>query len=250
MRLVAFGLITFFFILETYWPYLVHISRRARHTSRNLGLMIFYIFFTAPVNYYGVVWFEFVDKQGYGLLNLVDLPTVVKVVLGIFLLDLGDYFYHRASHRWKPLWGYHRVHHSDPQMDVTTGYRFHPFESLGLLGTQIISSFVFGYGLETVVLYYSLYIPWVIMQHTNLKFPNWFENSFSYVLATPNFHRVHHSYPQSYTDSNYGDFFSIWDRIFGTYQKVEPKQLKFGLEGYEDDRKHTLWYMLTEPFRK
>ena len=90
----------------------------------------------------------------------------------------------------------------------------------------------------------------MIVQHTNLRYPNWLEKGLGYLLATPNFHRVHHSYPQPYTDSNYGDFFSIWDRLLGTYQKVEPGQLKFGLENYEEDRKHTLWYMLTEPFRK
>jgi len=250
MRLIAFGLITFFFILETFWPYLVHVHNRSRHTVRNMALMVAYIFFAAPVNYAGTFWFEYVDRQGLGLLNLFALPAVVKLIVGIFLLDLGDYFYHRISHRWGVLWSFHRVHHSDHEMDVTTGYRFHPFESLGLLGTQVISSFVFGYGLETVAVYYTLYIPLVILQHTNLKFPNWFENSFGYVFATPNFHRVHHSYPRSFTDSNYGDFFSVWDRLFGTYQKVEPTQLKLGLENYEDGRKHTLWYVLTEPFRK
>ena len=250
LRLLSLGLITFFFILETFWPYLLKVNNRGRHTARNMGLMIVYIFLAAPVNYLGVFWFEYVDKRGFGLLNLFTTPPLIKVVLGIFLLDLGDYFYHRLSHRWKPLWSYHRVHHSDHQMDVTTGYRFHPFESIGLLGTQIISSFLFGYGLETIAAYYTLYIPLVIAQHVNVKFPDLFESIFGYIFSTPNFHRVHHSHPQYLTDSNFGDLFSIWDRIFGTYKKVEPKQLKFGLENYKDDRKHTLLYMLTEPFRK
>lgn len=250
LRLVSFGLITFFFILEMFWPYLVQVSNRSRHTIRNLGLMVAYILFAAPINYLGVLWFENVDQKGFGLMNLVTLPALLKVILGIFFLDLGDYFYHRLSHRWKFLWSYHKVHHSDHQMDVTTGYRFHPFESLGLLGTQIVSSFVFGYGLQTVALYYTLYIPLIFVQHSNIRYPDWFENIFGYIFSTPNFHRVHHSCPQSFTDSNYGDFFSIWDRMFSTFKKVHPKQLQLGLENYEDDKKHTLWYMLTEPFRK
>lgn len=250
MRLVAFGLITLFFILETFWPYLVQIKNRPRHTIRNIGLMLLFIFFAAPVNYVGTLWFEYVDKQNLGLLNIFNVPILPKIIIGILFLDMGDYFYHRLTHRWKPLWSYHRVHHSDHEMDVTTGYRFHPFESLGQLGTQIITSFIIGYGIETIVVYYTVYIPLVIVQHTNLKFPNWLENSLGYLFSTPNFHRVHHSYPRSFTDSNYGDLFSIWDRLFGTYQKAEPTHLKFGLESHEDERKHTFWYMITEPFRK
>lgn len=87
LRLVAFGLIFFFFLLETFWPYLVRVRHRSRHTARNLGLMLVYLLFASPVNYF------------------------------------GDYWYHRLSHVWWPLWGYHRVHHSDGEMDVTTGYR-------------------------------------------------------------------------------------------------------------------------------
>ena len=124
MRLIAFGLITFFFILETFWPYLVLVNNRSRHTARNIGLMIVFILFASPINYGGTPWFEYVDKQGFGLLNLFTLPPLIKLIIGLFLLDLGDYCYHRLSHRWKLLWGYHRVHHSDHQMDVTTSYRF------------------------------------------------------------------------------------------------------------------------------
>ena len=250
LRLVAFGLILFFFILETFWPYLVRVRDRPRHTARNMGLMLLYILFAAPVNYLGAYWFGWVDARGFGLLHWFVLPGTVRIVLGLLFLDLGDYFYHRLSHRWWPLWGYHRVHHSDHEMDVTTGYRFHPFESLGLLSTQMISSFVFGYGLEVVVVYYTLYIPLVIAQHANLRYPFWLEKGLGLVFSTPDFHRVHHSYPREFTDSNFGDLFSIWDRVFGTYRREEATRLKLGLEEYEEDRKHGLWYMLTEPFRK
>jgi sterol desaturase/sphingolipid hydroxylase (fatty acid hydroxylase superfamily) len=212
-------------------------------------MMIIFIPLAPPVNYLGVLWFEYVDEKGIGLLNLFNPPYVIKIILGILLLDLGDYFYHRLSHRWRLLWSYHRVHHSDHQMDVTTGYRFHPFENVGLLITQITTSFLFGYGLETVALYYTLYLPLVIVQHVNIRFPYWFENIFGLLFSTPNFHRVHHSNLQALTDSNYGDFFSIWDRLFGTYNKVHPEKLQFGLTDFSEDRKHTLWYMITAPFR-
>jgi len=249
-RLFSLALITSFFIIETFWPYLVISKNRTRHTIRNMSLMLIYIFFAAPINYLGVLWFEYVDRKGFGLLNVFHISGLTKIVIGLFLLDLGDYFYHRLSHKWKIIWGYHRVHHGDHLMDVTTGYRFHPFESLGLLGTQIISSFIFGYGLGTVALYYTLYIPLVIMQHANVRFPYFFEKYAGYLISTPDFHRVHHSYPKSLTDSNYGDLFSVWDRLFGTFKKIDPAQLQFGLENYKDEKKHTFWYMISEPFRK
>jgi sterol desaturase/sphingolipid hydroxylase (fatty acid hydroxylase superfamily) len=250
MRLISFGIITLFFFLETFWPYFSKPKNRLLHTANNLGLMLVFILLAPPVNYLGVLWFEYVDQKGFGLLNLFELPSAVKIILGMLLLDLGDYIYHRVAHRWKILWNYHRVHHSDNEMDVTTGYRFHPFENVGLLATQVFSSFIFGYSLEAVALYYLIYIPWVIMQHANLRFPNWFENSFSYIFATPDFHRIHHSHPRIYTDSNYGDLFSIWDRMFGTYRKLNPKEVKLGLETHQENNKHSLWYMITEPFRK
>lgn len=249
-RLITFGLIMLFFILETFWPYLVKFQNRTRHTYRNLGLMLVFILLAPPINYLGVVWFQYVDEKGYGLLNLFQIPSLLKIVLGIFLLDLGDYFYHRLTHRWKLLWSYHRVHHSDFEMDVTTAYRFHPLENVGLLVTQIISSFLFGYSIETVAIYYTLYLPLVVAQHVNIKFPVWFENTFGLLFSTPDFHRVHHANLEHYTDSNYGDFFSIWDRLFGTYNKVQSTELKFGLQDFTEDKHHTLWYMISAPFRK
>lgn len=149
--------------------------------------MIVFILVAPPINYLGVLWFEFVDKKGYGLLNLFTLRGYIKIIVGFFLLDMVDYFYHRLSHRWKLLWVYHRVHHSDHEMDVTTGYRFHPFENIGLLVTQIIKSFLFGYSLETVAIYYTLYLPLVIIQHVNIKFPNWLENSLGSFYQHPIF---------------------------------------------------------------
>jgi sterol desaturase/sphingolipid hydroxylase (fatty acid hydroxylase superfamily) len=249
-RLISFGLITFFFVLETFWPYLVKFENRTRHTARNVGLMLVFVVLAPPINYLGVLWFEYVDERRLGFLNLFQIPSILKVSLGLFLLDLGDYFYHRLSHKWKILWSYHRVHHSDHEMDVTTGYRFHPFENIGLLITQVITSFLFGYGIETVALYYTIYLPVVIVQHVNIRFPDWFENTFGFLFSTPNFHRVHHSSLQPLTDSNYGDLFCIWDRLLGTYNKVKPEELQFGLQDFSDDRKHTLWYMISAPFRK
>ncbi|MDQ6845906.1 MAG: sterol desaturase family protein [Bacteroidota bacterium] len=249
-RVITFILITIFFIIETVYPYLVKFESRTKHTVRNILVMIIFLICATPINYLSVLWFGYADKNKFGLLNIFESPEIVTIITGIFLIDLGDYFYHRLSHTSRWLWSYHRIHHSDNEMDVTTGYRFHPFEKVGLLITQIITSFLFGFGLASIALYYTIYLPLVILQHVNIKLPAWVEKGFGTFLSTPNFHRVHHANYQPYTDSNYGDMFCIWDRLFGTFKKVEPAQLKFGLENFTDDKKHTVWYMVSAPFRK
>ena len=165
------------------------------------------------------------------------------------LMDCGDYFYHRLSHRSKLIWRFHKIHHSDSQMDSTTAYRFHPFDNIGLVITELTTASIFGYGVDTVVIYFAIYLPVLMIQHTNLKFPNWFEKISEYVFASPNFHRIHHSHPRYLTDSNYGALLSFWDRLFGTYQGVPPQKFQFGLEDAKDNKYQTLWHLITGPFR-
>jgi sterol desaturase/sphingolipid hydroxylase (fatty acid hydroxylase superfamily) len=135
-------------------------------------------------------------------------------------------------------------------MDSTTAYRFHPFDNIGVIMTEMTTALIFGYGAETIVVYFLIYLPLLFIQHANLKFPNWFERIFEYIFATADFHRTHHSYPQHLTDSNYGAVFSFWDRLFGTYKRVSPDQLQLGLEDSKDDKYQTLEHLIIGPFRK
>lgn len=249
-NLKIFILLSVFFLLETFWPYFKFQQNRSLHTARNIGLLIFYIIITTPVNYLAAFWYDYLDTKQLGLFNQFSINSSFKIVIGILLLDCGDYFYHRLSHRSKLIWRFHKIHHSDMDMDSTTAFRFHPFDNIGLVMTEMTTALIFGYGAETVVVYFLIYLPLLFIQHTNLKFPNWFERTFEYVFATANFHRIHHSYPQHLTDSNYGAVFSFWDRLFGTYKRVSPEQLQWGLEDSKDDKYQTLGYLLTGPFRK
>ena len=249
-NLQIFGLLTFFFILETFWPYFKLQKNRSLHTGRNIGLLLFYIIVTIPVNYLAAAWYNYVDTEKLGLLNQFFISPTFKVIIGILFLDCGDYFYHRLSHRFNLIWRFHKIHHSDGEMDSTTAYRFHPFDNIGVTLTEMSTALIFGYGVNTIIVYFSIYVPLLFIQHTNLKFPTWFENIFGYVFATASFHRIHHSYPQSFTDSNYGAMFSFWDRLFGTYQKISPEKLQFGLEDSKDDKYQSLWYLISGPFRK
>jgi sterol desaturase/sphingolipid hydroxylase (fatty acid hydroxylase superfamily) len=248
-NLKIFAFITVFFTIETFWPYLVKVENRPKHTTRNIGLLLFYIIITTPVNYVAAAWYNYIDEQHWGLLSLFSIHPILKIILGILLLDCGDYFYHRLSHNTNLIWRFHKIHHSDMEMDVTTTYRFHPFDNIGLTMTEMTTAAIFGYGVDTIIVYFTIYLPLLFIQHTNLKFPNWFEKVFGYVFATADFHRVHHSYPQHFTDSNYGAVFSFWDRLFGTYQRAEIKNFHFGLEDAKDNKYQTLWHLISGPFR-
>ena len=249
-NLKVFALLTIFFTLETFWPYLVKVENRPKHTARNIGLLLFFIIITIPVNYLAAAWYNYTDAHHWGLLNLFSIHPILKIILGIVILDCGDYFYHRLSHKTNLIWRFHKIHHSDMEMDSTTTYRFHPFDNIGVTISEMTTAAIFGYGVDTVLVYFTIYIPLLFIQHTNLKFPNWFEKPFERVFATANFHRVHHSYPQQYTDSNYGALFSFWDRLFGTYQKADSMQYQFGLEDTKDNKYQTLWHLISGPFRK
>jgi len=202
------------------------------------------------VNFIASAWYGFIDTENYGLLNQFEIDSYLKIGFGILLMDFGDYFYHRLSHRSSLIWRFHKIHHSDMDIDSTTAFRFHPFDNIGLVATEMTTALVFGYGTETIIIYFLIYLPLLFIQHSNIKFPDWFERAFEFVFATSNFHRIHHSYPQHLTDSNYGAVCSFWDRLFGTYQKVEPDRFQFGLEDAQNDKYQTLTHLITGPFRK
>ena len=248
-NLNLFVLLSIFFILETFWPYFKFQQNRTIHTVRNIGFLFLFIIVTAPVNYTAAAWYNYIDYKNFGLLNQFSINSSVKIIIGVLLLDCGDYFYHIISHKASLIWRFHKIHHSDIDMDSTTTYRFHPFDNIGVTMAEMTTALIFGYGVQTIVIYFLIYLPLLFIQHTNLKFPNWFERIFGYVFATSSFHRIHHSYPRTLTDSNYGAVFSFWDRLFGTYKKNNSEQLQIGLEDSKDDKFQTLWYLVSGPFR-
>ena len=107
-----------------------------------------------------------------------------------------------------------------------------------------------GISFPAIVLYNVIILPVFFILHSNLEYPKWLERILSPVFATPEFHRVHHSDEQKYTDSNYGDIFSLWDRIFGIFQKADPASLRYGLKEFNDKKSQSFWYMIINPFKR
>ncbi len=191
-------------------------------------------------------------SHGWGLLNLWALPAMLSVPLAILLLDLVIYAQHRIFHAVPLLWRLHRMHHSDLEIDVTTGARFHPIEIvlsvllkmavIALLGAPAIAVLVFEVLLNATSMF----------NHSNARMPDWLDALVRRLVVTPDMHRVHHSVVFKETNSNFGFNLSLWDRLFGTY-RPEPKAgqlgMTIGIPSFRDPAELRLDRMLTQPFR-
>ncbi|REG91054.1 sterol desaturase family protein [Algoriphagus antarcticus] len=249
LNYIVIGLIVIFFTLEQVLSTQFSFQKRGRHFWNSfLFQVVFFIgnLFWAIAFVFCIQW---LNEKEFGLFFLVELPVWLKLVLGVLLLDLATYWFHRISHVVPVLWRFHRVHHSDTTMDSSTYFRAHPIEVFFWFGSApILMAGIFGLDLLAVGLYFLVVTPFVIIEHCNLRFPSWLDNTVGLVITTPNLHKIHHDQDQNFTDSNFADIFILWDRIFGTYTYKPADQVKFGLKEFEKEEKQTFWYLLRSPF--
>jgi sterol desaturase/sphingolipid hydroxylase (fatty acid hydroxylase superfamily) len=189
--------------------------------------------------------------RGWGLLEaLVSLPTWLDVVLSVVVLDLAIYFQHRLFHAVPVLWRLHRVHHTDPELDVTTGLRFHPVEMLLSLGFKAGVVVLLGPPVVAVVLFEVVLNAGSLFSHANLRLPTTIDGVLRAVLVTPDMHRVHHSVDPAETNTNFGFTLSWWDRLLSTYQG-QPKSghdaMAIGVEGFAARAVLSLYRLLIQP---
>ncbi|MBS1736780.1 MAG: sterol desaturase family protein [Bacteroidetes bacterium] len=168
----------------------------------------------------------------FGLLYL--LPSSVGLLpafLFVFvLLDMGEYVYHIIMHKLPRFWSFHVIHHSDEVVDVTTTLREHPGENLIRLSFTLFWVFLTGCPFWMLMLRQIIQAVTTLFAHINYRLPDRADKYISFLFITPNLHQVHHHYQQPFTDCNYGDVLSIWDRIFGTFQRLPQEQLRFGVD--------------------
>jgi sterol desaturase/sphingolipid hydroxylase (fatty acid hydroxylase superfamily) len=174
-----------------------------------------------------------------GLLRQVELPTWGHLLLALLLLDCWMYWWHRINHTIPFLWRFHRVHHSDPRMDVTTALRFHPGEIILATVTRLVVVNIIGMELWQVVLYELIALPIVAFHHANIALPRRADDTLRWLIVTPWMHWVHHSREKVETNSNYSSVLSVWDRIFSSYRlREDPDAIRFGLDEYPDTLEH------------
>jgi sterol desaturase/sphingolipid hydroxylase (fatty acid hydroxylase superfamily) len=190
-------------------------------------------------------------SNGWGLLNQVVWPLWVEVLLAVLLLDFAIWAQHLITHKVPLFWRFHRMHHADRDMDVTTALRFHPVEILASMGLKIGLVYALGPQAVAVVLFEVILNGTALFNHSNLRLPLWLDRIVRLILVTPDMHRVHHSVDRGEHDSNYGFALSVWDRIFRTYV-AQPAGghdgMVVGLQ-WQDEKPARLGWSLWLPFR-
>ena len=192
-------------------------------------------------------------SQGFGLFALVDLPFWLTFILSIFLLDCLIYWQHRLFHRVPLLWRIHRVHHSDPELDVSSAVRFHPVEIVLSLGIKALAVWLFGIPLEAILAFDILLNAAAMFNHTNARLPAKTESWVQRILVTPDLHRIHHSRVDREANSNFGFFLSIWDEFFNT-KRVRAlegdEHLKIGMPDTKTYQPASFKDVLVMPFKR
>ena len=191
-------------------------------------------------------------RQGWGLFNQLGWSVPLEMLLAVLILDFAIWAQHLITHKVPVLWRFHRVHHADRDMDVTTGLRFHPVEILASMGLKIGLIYLIGPQAIAVLAFELILNGTALFNHANLRLPLWLDRTLRLVLVTPDMHRVHHSVLRAEHDSNYGFALSIWDRIFGTYiaqPKAGHDAMVVGLT-WQNDKPSKLGWSLLLPFRK
>ncbi|HYC29714.1 MAG TPA: sterol desaturase family protein, partial [Chitinophagaceae bacterium] len=189
----------------------------------------------------------------FGALQLVELPSWLFILLGLMLLDLiSAYWIHYIQHKIKWMWKFHLIHHTDTWVDTTTANRHHPGESVFRAAFTLLAVVVTGAPMWLVFLYQSLSVAFSQFNHANIWMPRKLDHALSFIIVSPNMHKVHHHYTQPLTDTNYGNIFSIWDRLFGTFAYVEdPRSLKYGIDTHPLESEHNnMKNLLKIPFHE
>jgi len=222
---------------------------------RHAGINFVYLLMTLTINIlfgiFTVGIFNWIGQNEIGLLYLFNLPVWLELLIAILLFDLvAQYFVHVLLHKYKWMWKLHMVHHSDTKVDATTGTRHHPgdyafrelFALLTIIAVGAPFAFYMFYRIATILFTY--------LTHANINVPVALDKIIALVFISPHMHKFHHHYERPWTDSNFGNIFSFWDRIFGTMVYDDPKKIKFGLDVLDDDKDENIGFQLGIPFNK
>lgn len=253
LRLIIFwGTLLFFLILEVLFSYRPASVSKTKRWINNLVLTLFnsallhVIFAGAIVSTAG-----YVHTNKLGVLNLLQMPAWSKFIVTVIFMDFMLYVWHLLNHKMPFLWRFHRVHHCDINMDVSSATRFHLGELLISAIIKISIIFFLGAPPAAVFIFESVLVLCAQFHHSSIKVPLWFENIFWIFFVPPSMHRIHHSVIIRERDTNYGTIFSIWDRLLGTLLfDVDQEKIRIGVGAYQDPDKLNFHQLLLMPFTK
>ena len=251
--IILVGGLTFFWLLEGAVPLFKFNYKKWKHAVPNIFFTLTTIIINFAMAFLLLKSADYVMANNIGILNwLPEIPKWLYAVLGILLMDFfGAYLPHYVEHKVKPLWMIHLVHHTDHKVDTTTANRHHPLESVIRFVFTLFGVFVIGAPMGIVMLYQSLSLVATQFSHANIKLPKKVDHALSYVLVSPDMHRIHHHHVLPYTDSNYGNIFSVWDRLLGTYLKMDREDLVYGVDVFPNEKENSnVMNLLKQPFQK
>ena len=249
--LILIGGITFFWLLEGVMPLFKFRYKKWKHAIPNLFFTLTTIIVNFTLAFVLLKTADWTVTNNFGIINWLPIkPLWLYIVIGILLLDfIGAYLAHYVEHKVKPLWMIHLVHHTDHKVDTTTANRHHPLESIIRFAFTLFGVLVVGVPIGMVMLYQSLSLIATQFTHANIKLPKKVDEVISWFLVSPDMHKVHHHYKLPYTDSNYGNIFSIWDRLFGTFMKFDRDKITYGVDTFPNEKENTsIKGLLKQPF--
>ena len=239
------------FIIELIFPIFKRSAQTYKRWFTNftfviLNTLVLRFFFPVLAASFAVIC----DQYNIGLFNYYNVSLLISMAASFLLLDLGIWIQHLLFHRSNFLWRFHKIHHSDEEVDFTTGVRFHPLEIIISMMYKLILLAIIGPSAVIVIIFEIVLNASSIFNHGNIKITNVFDIVLRKVIVTPNMHRIHHSENENETNSNYGFNFSIWDKLFGTYieNSIKGDNMIVGLTEF-NNKKKGLFLLLFRPFK-
>ncbi len=243
--------LSFNWIMEALIPLVKFDYKKLKHIGVNLfflasDMIINLLFGLATVGIF--VWAE---NAQFGLLYLVDWPIGIELLISVMILDfMAQYAVHYLLHRVPWMWRFHIIHHSDTHVDATTATRHHPGDYVTREIFALVAIILCGIPFAYYIFYRVATIFFGYFTHANIRLPKWLDRTLSYVIVTPDMHKFHHHFERPWTDSNFGNVFSFWDRIFGTLTYDDATKVQYGLDMMDGSKDEDILYQLKVPFSK
>jgi sterol desaturase/sphingolipid hydroxylase (fatty acid hydroxylase superfamily) len=250
MAILVSGLL-FFWILEGAIPVfsLRYRTTKLNHAAVNFAFTVIHLIIHSLLAIFIVRLSDWCQSHSFGIVHWTKANIGWSVLIGVLALDFSSWWVHWVMHRQPLLWRFHLIHHSDSKVDVTTGLRHHPGDSMLRGVFFILFIFISGAPMYAVMIYQTLVVAFTAFTHANISLPVAIDKWLSYLLISPNMHKVHHHRLQPYTDSNYGAVFSIWDRLLGTFSHLPMQDIRYGIDRYYPAEKdEDLGTLLKKPF--